>query len=126
MNTTQQQYKAPKEACKACRERGKDWTGTDPVCAFLTGTFNPNNFACATMAALRFSEPKHYAQRYVIFCSDEQKSRTIPDPYTGGFIILGWYKNRGRTEYAGHLVETEIKPLTLETAERVIEGAYNE
>ncbi len=91
--------------CKMCLERGKDWTGSGPVCYFD----NPNeNWNCATLNAIRdivyegqeLKDGVHYE-----YCDDE-KYATInihditdrKDNYIGRCLYVAWYKQRGGTE----------------------------
>ena len=97
--------------CRRCLERGKTTDRTDPKCAFESGTFSPDNWDCGTMNALRERGEKTRS-----YCED-QSAALVPIFREGRYIILGWYKNRGKTEYAGVLDEEEIKPLSLEDAE---------
>jgi len=98
--------------CKACKERGKTWKGTDPKCAFENGVFDSDNFRCATMGILRdISNPT--------WC-DGQYASLIPIVDEGRYVVLSWYKQRGRTEGAWVLEDTEIKPLQLCVAEELV------
>jgi hypothetical protein len=99
-------------ACSRCLARGKTWEGSNPTCAFVEGTFSGDNWMCATMNGLRDMVEESRVW------SEDQSAAIIP--YDGDFIVLGWYKNRGRTEFAGKLEERVMRPLTLEFAELVL------
>lgn len=85
--------------CKACEDRGKNWDGDDPRCAFNeNGTFiideygYGKNWNCATLNKLRDYMHKN---RFISF-TENQRIGYIR--YDGMHLVLGWYKNRGRTE----------------------------
>lgn len=99
--------------CRLCLERGKTWKGEDPKCAFPSGVFESDNWNCATMNKLR--EISHPSAVY----SNDQWCKVIPT-LGGEFVILGWYKERGRTEYATLLDSDTTHALLLTTAELVI------
>ncbi len=100
--------------CKACQDRGKNWNGSDPRCAFSDGVFNTDNWNCATMNALRDICGKNY------LCSEDQYASIIYSGIDCHFIVLTWYKHRGRTEGAYILSDHECRPITLEEAETAI------
>jgi hypothetical protein len=96
---------------------------SEPECAFKSEQFDSSNWQCATMNALRglVEEPAVY--------NDDQWAAVIPVSGTGAFIVLGWYKERGRTEqaYVMHAATDArreekrlITPLTLEIAEKAL------
>lgn len=107
--------------CPRCVSRPKDWKGSDAVCAFPDGgAFNPDNWNCATMNGLReLAEEEGATRRWnsdhsvaVIPCTD------YPDGRGGPLIVLGWYKQRGCTEWARQYPDGEN--LTLEVADMVL------
>lgn len=104
--------------CMACDLRGKTWQGSDPVCGFTNGSFNPENWNCATLNTLR-----HIAALLDTVQSMEDTSlATIPtkgDDHDG-WIVLSWYKSRGRTSSARFMFDDTDIPLTLEIAESAI------
>jgi hypothetical protein len=103
--------------CKACSDRGKDWDGEGPKCAFtkdgiFTGVFNPDNWNCATMNKLRdlcLAPVWNEDQNAAIICGVESQH-----------IILSWYKRRGRTEGAFMLNDGVAMPLLITEAEAVL------
>jgi hypothetical protein len=98
--------------CPRCKARGKDWDGDDSKCAFQSTHFDRNNWNCATMNALReIAEDRSE-------WSEDQHAALIP--IDGRFIVLGWYKHRGCTEYAGVLDGTQMHVLKLEDAEEAL------
>jgi len=109
------------KACPLCKKRGKTWMGADPDCAFMTGEFDPDNWNCATMNALRGLEELPQARRW---CCDDQSLLVFP--LEGEFLILSWYKNRGRTDGAWTLYSDLIEPLSLEAAERILRDNAND
>ena len=79
--------------------------GDDPNCAFDEwGAFQSENWQCAGLDELREAvyDNAHY--------SEDQHLGVVP--YDGGFIILSYYKNRGRTEGAWIVEESNIRLLT--------------
>jgi len=103
--------------CKACRERGKDWQGDDPKCAFVkdgifTGVFNPDNWNCATIKKLR--------DLCVSVCWNEDQNAALLPGVESQHILLTWYKRRGRTEGAFMLNDGVAMPLLITEAEQVI------
>lgn len=87
--------------CKYCDYEcpEKDWTGDDRVCGFNeNGIFMHRNWRCAILDDLRLK-----ADDWVFIHNhyDEHIS-VIPMPTNyidyGDFVIVTWYKSRGRTE----------------------------
>ena len=104
--------------CPLCKERGKDWTGDDPVCAFTSvfedsRFFTKNNWNCATMNALR-----QIAEQNEV-CRDDEYVGVVP--FGDGFIVMTWYKRRGNTANAIVMSGAmPIKKLTLKIAEQAL------
>ncbi|EMT54781.1 hypothetical protein I532_04215 [Brevibacillus borstelensis AK1] len=101
--------------CKLCVERGKPWSGDDPRCAFERETFSPDNWNCATMNALRnIAEAQGHTHR------DDMGPCSIGFvPFEGddaGYIVMTWYKNRGRTGNAVVMRDSEIRTFTYQDA----------
>lgn len=105
--------------CAMCKQRGKNWDGADPKCAFLNGgSFTPDNWNCATVNAIRdvcgeWGDERHPAVDWrahnARMDSGDQKYATIEiddsielpsDNHEGRALCLWvtWYKLRGRTE----------------------------
>ena len=89
-----------------------------PRCAFVTGEFSPDNFRCSTMKKLR---DMCYANPHAIIQSEEQSIVVFAGVDTR-FVILEWYKDRGKTEKAYMSCENEegTRPLSLEEANKII------
>lgn len=91
-------------------------------CAFPKGMFSPNNWNCETMNKLRDlvgdwdTESKLGVQCY----NNDQKIGLYPLNDTGDFLILTWYKRRGRTEGAWINSGSSMKRLSLKEAEKII------
>ncbi len=100
--------------CKRCLDRGKTWDGDFPKCAFIEGVFSTLNWNCATMNVLRDVA----AELDRVIYSEDNWAALLN--YDGGFIVLGWYKNRGRTEFAQVLFGEGMNPLTLMLAEEFL------
>jgi hypothetical protein len=121
-----------KMPCRECMERRKDWEGDDPKCAFETSVFDPKNWNCATMNKLRSiasafdpdSLPAYQSFGWSTrFCDISLAVITVSesDNYGERFVVLSWYKERGRTGQAWVFCEdAEPERLTLEMAEIVI------
>ena len=94
--------------CKLCLERGKKWDGDDPKCAFEGFTFSALNWNCATMNRLRsIARGEYKAARCsppALACAEDDYVAVIPfiddDLDMPRFIVIGWYKSRGKTERA--------------------------
>lgn len=99
--------------CKRCETSPLSGYIESRVCAFKSGVFSADNWNCATLNELR--DPDLGPECY----SDDQVSQLVP--WEGCFVAMGWYKQRGRTEFAGILNERVLTPLTLGQAERVLE-----
>ncbi|MGG4089670.1 hypothetical protein ABEV65_19635 [Bacillus licheniformis] len=114
-------------ACRLCEERGKTWEGSDPVCAFENGVFSPKNWNCATMSKLRrLSEGLGNSDRDDDSCGSigyvPLSDNYAPATYEGygGYIVMMWYKERGRVGHALFMTDEGAEPLTLEHAEIAI------
>jgi hypothetical protein len=115
--------------CRLCEERGKTWNGDDPVCAFENGVFSEDNWNCATMNKLR-----HISKDIETYMRDDMSCGSIgyvpmdndyaPDDFDtlGGYILMTWYKDRGRTNKALFMNDNEILPLTIKHAELAIKN----
>jgi hypothetical protein len=102
-------------ACTRCKARGKTWKGSDPRCAFPNGRFVSDNWNCATMEELR-----NLADTGAVYSGDHYAAIL---PWDGCFIVLGWYKQRGRTDVARLLtMSSKARLLTLAAAERFLGG----
>ncbi|MBS2764183.1 hypothetical protein [Bacillus licheniformis] len=117
-------------ACRLCKERGKTWEGDDPVCAFEKGVFSPENWNCATMSKLRrLSEGLGNSDRDDDSCGSigyvPLSDNYAPATYEGygGYIVMMWYKERGRVGHALFMTDEGAEPLTLQHAEIAIKTA---
>lgn len=113
--------------CKACIEQGYPaYFATPPTCAFD----NPENVAlgenwqCATLIKIRAlageleQESVPNVSAFLRNYEDQQASILVALPE--GFLVMGWYKSRGRTEYVGVLSESEMFPFRLDQAEALL------
>lgn len=110
--------------CPRCQTRGKTWEGSDPRCAFPAGVFTPDNWNCATMNALRdLSDALDRSWR------DDNAAASmgyvpIGDALDGasGYVVMSWYKSRGRTGQAWTMWDDDTPHLTtLAEAEAAIQ-----
>lgn len=103
-------------ACRRCVARGKTWTGADPQCGFRpNGRFISDNWNCATLNALR-----ELGEKQELY-GNEDNAAIFPRPDgEAGFVVLCWYKSRGRTEQAFLLTSDGRSPLTLRMAEMLL------
>ena len=117
--------------CKLCKERGKTWEGSDPICAFPHGVFDKRNWNCATMNRLR-EIVKSEDNEFTFYHRDDYITNSIGIIFCGsGFdaevegltLIMKWYKDRGATDNAFLLDESgRIMPLTEELALKIIKS----
>lgn len=119
----------PGPRCPRCIERGWPAQFTDPPkCAWPEGRFETNNWNCASMAILR-----NLAERGVYYRSEDQAAAmfAMPPREEGpAFILLSWYKSRGRTEEAVLWMPegnngAEYRSLTLDDLEAFLVAAKN-
>jgi hypothetical protein len=107
----------PERVCRRCEARGQDWAGDAPKCGFLDGKpFLSSNWNCATLNALR-----DHAERSQVY-NDDQYAAILPIPDSGEFIVLCWYKHRGRTESACVISGSTVRPLTIRDAYRFLKS----
>ena len=86
-----------------------------PRCAFESGTFDSDNWMCGTLIALRdLGEEKR------AYNSDHSALVLSGPEDSCSFILLYWYKNRGRTESALVWDGQTPTPLTLAEAEAAL------
>ena len=122
-------------ACKRCRQRGKTWPGDDPKCAFeaKSGRFDKGNWNCATMNALRSlvdPDDTPWDAPNVIVNLDERigvlavpEDVTFKDIAPAAFLVLAWYKRRGRVGEARIMDSDGVGRLTLRAAEAILDTA---
>lgn len=114
--------------CRRCIERGKTWSGSDPKCAFRNGFFVTDNWNCATMNKLReIADEIKTTQRddnscgsvgYIPMDNDYIEDEDF-DTY-GGYIVMMWYKNKGKTGNAVFMTDELTTALTVKHAELAI------
>ncbi|MGB7588789.1 MAG: hypothetical protein WBM00_08785 [Solirubrobacterales bacterium] len=107
-------------ACRRCEERGKTWSGDDPVCGFdAGGNFGTKNWNCATLNALRDAA----RDLGTVVWSDDDQATILPGPQeSAAFVVLRWYKERGRTDEALWMEGGKLRPITLQEAEESLQG----
>lgn len=110
-------------ACKMCNERGQTWSGGAPKCSFENGVFSNEGWMCATANALRDLLPEPGQHDYSSFrtrCDDDSLGVLWVPEF--GFIVMTWYKDRGRTGQIYYMMdEGTPRPLKLSEAESAIE-----
>lgn len=114
--------------CKECIERGKTWEGSDPVCGFdVSGTFDPSNWNCATLNILRdYCYEKGYRQEGGYTHRDDSAAASIgvlhipENDIVSGYLVMSWYKSRGRTGTANIICDDMIDQLSEDQAEAII------
>ena len=104
--------------CKRCEQRGKTWKGDDPRCAFESGEYSPDNWMCATMGALRAKVESSS------FWHDDHNTAIIALNDNPRLLILNWYKDRGRTDFAKIVCGNENDALTEDLAEEYINDGH--
>ncbi len=112
--------------CKRCLGRGRpEHFGSEPICAFPTMVFDGNNWQCQTMNELRA------AVDHGVFATRTSAGRVYGEDcsvgvlaFDRGFVVMSWYKDRGRTDQAVVMAddhEQVPEPLTLAVAESVLD-----
>lgn len=114
------------KACTYCHEmdkHGHPWEGMPPQCAFDKGYFDGrSNWRCGTMTRLRAIA----RNSGWIHQQDDDSIAYIPiaeadEDGTTGYIVLSWYKDRGRTHHALMVnCDRPVIALTVDLAEAVI------
>lgn len=107
--------------CTLCRETPKNWEGGERRCAFPNGVFVSENWNCETMNRLRILEEDQIDSN--VCHSEDQKAvllDTDPESDPCKFVLLCWYKNRGRTDQAFLLGGEGTQPLTIRAAEATL------
>lgn len=113
--------------CPRCTKRGKTWNGSDPKCGFQSGWFNEDNWCCATLAALQqLAYEKDLVKWAGVGC--DEKLAVFPvelddgnEPRYFGFLVLAWYKHRGRIGRAVFMQSDElITAPTYDLCDRVL------
>lgn len=90
---------------------------SDPRCALAGGVFATDNWNCAGLRRLRrdASSAEHW--------NEDQHCAVLPIPDTGSFIVLSYYKSRGRTEGAWVVEEATCRTLKAEDVAAYEAGA---
>ena len=94
-------------------------------CAFKNSKFSSDNWNCETMNRLRDLVIDDYdGEKGEGKClwNEDQKCGIYAIPETGEFLVLSWYKRRGRTDGAWIVNESEVRNLTLKDAKEIIKG----
>lgn len=93
-------------------------------CAFENGVFSADNWNCMTMIDLRILCRDGGEGTFCSWHNDESIG-VLPIPYDCdqmAFVVLTWYKNRGRCGNAVVMCDDEdIEPLQLATAEAILD-----
>jgi hypothetical protein len=107
------------EPCRRCQEQGQPENFSSPIkCGFLSGSFDPDNWQCGTLNALR-SLIKPDDIKYNEDCS----VAVLPCFGTeDGFLLLTWYKRRGAVAKCDWIDLFMQSPATLEDVEATIEA----
>lgn len=119
------------KACPRCKADGErpPHFGGNRKCAFESGVFDQDNWNCSTMNALRHMIPEGFAKEQRVaggsVWNDDEWCGVIPCAEDGGdFLVLGWYKDRGRTQLAAIVSEHKMSPLTVAEAEAILARTY--
>lgn len=115
---------SPCYRCPRCTEQGwPEYFGSEPKCGWNEdGSFNKDNWQCATLTALRWLAHKRQTG---IFGMDETcyvVALLNWDTGPTGFVVLWSYKERGRVSGMAHIKDSASvpKPLTLAVAEEAL------
>ena len=130
--------------CPLCVEAygttGKPAHMAEPKCVFWDegGQFNADNWNCALMAVLRTEAERVWNENpphagLALLTADDQRCATItvshlladvPDDhdtdFNPDFLVLSWYKQRGRTEGAWLIDQSYLQPLDFERASAIV------
>lgn len=114
--------------CRHCRERGKTWDGDDPKCAFPDeGSFEARNWNCAALNIVRKishedSPGGTWAHRDDFgACSISVVSfGGSDDAEKAGYLVLGYYKERGATGCAVVVFNGQCEPATFADVDALI------
>lgn len=100
-------------SCPKCRSGEKDWVGGDRNCGFKSPSleFTPDNWNCEVLNLLRELAQEKDWIKYHEDCS--MVSFPVRDV---GWVVLTWYKRRGRTDVAQVLTGVNVEPLTYAAA----------
>jgi hypothetical protein len=121
------------EQCDLCTQYPLPRKVSNPrKCAFgKDGAFQSGNWNCATMGTLRDIACKKFGEfenRIVFACRDDSSAGSLgivslPDDLSvRGYLVMNWYKDRGRTDRAYIMNEDEDpRPITLKIAEEIID-----
>jgi hypothetical protein len=102
--------------CRLCQTRGKTWDGDDPKCAFENQQFIDTNWNCATLNKLRNIAENTSS----CFCTRDDDESIGVIPFDGEFLVMTWYKNRGRVDNAVIMNSGTIYPLDIQIAEKIL------
>ena len=105
--------------CPRCKDRGQTWTGSPPSCGFTArGYFRSDNWNCATLNELR----ERSKRRHVY--GNEDNAVLLPRGNgEAGFVVLCWYKRRGRCDQGFLLTSDGRRALKLKEAVDALEEA---
>ena len=112
--------------CPYCQERGKNWQGGDLNCAFRGAVekpwvpFSPDNWNCAAVNWLR-QIAEHVGMSMRHGDSSGGFAPIADEDGVDGWIMMAWYKDRGRTSSAAVVSEHEVRPLRFEDAKKAID-----
>ena len=105
-------------ACRRCISRG-DVDGKPRECAFENGVFDPHNWHCETMDALRDRISKQRLPGHMAG-SGREYAAIIPLANTNAFLVFEWTAHCYRVGGAWVLYAPYVWPLTIELAEAVL------
>lgn len=108
-------------ACSRCKEHPPTWPGTPRQCAFVGPSFSDENYNCATMNQLRLLVEDDGLRVY----GEDESLGIVRCPFeVGGFVVLSWYKDRGRTAVAQWVSSNGVWPLTYDIADAVLRAHH--
>lgn len=94
--------------CWRCKEDPQPgWFASPRKCAFPDGVFTSDNWNCATMSLVRYKCPGNFDDHGLIYGDEDEycsakyidlDGETFPalGRDVSGFLVLQWYKRRGR------------------------------
>lgn len=96
------------KVCPLCEAAGPI-IGSHRRCAFVSGVFDANNWNCETANRLRDMVETP-------IWNEDQHMGVLNFPHYGMFVILSWYKRRGKTDAILINHEDKTGPITLRGA----------
>lgn len=114
--------------CKEAYPNGRPENfASDPQCAFPDGVFTKDNWNCGTANRVRDLAEEHKEPGAILVRDHGIVGTDGTDHYaalvpvlSGDFLVVGWYKHRGATEYIGVFDGRSVQVATIKDIERAL------